>query len=124
MHGKTLAFAAVAAFILTGCVARNGFGGSGGTGGFGGSGGTGSFGVSAGSNKVGLALARNACVRDVRRRGQVRVRVLSSRNFGKGPAYARVILKSRRHGMTVNTNRWSCRFSYARRKTRTTRIRQ
>lgn len=125
MSRKILMLGAVAALLLAGCVNNGDFGGSGGTGGsgaFGGSGGSGGFGGSGGSSDAGLSLARDACVRDVRNRGQVRVRVVSSKNVGSGPAYAQVTLESRRDASSVNVNRWSCRFSYTTGEPTTTRI--
>lgn len=125
MSGKILAIAAVSALMLAGCVESNEFGGSGGTGGsggFGGSGGSGGFGGSGGSNEAGLSLARDMCIRDVRNRGQVQVRVLSSKNVGSGPAYGQVTLESRRDKASNKTSRWSCRFSYTTGKPTTTRI--
>jgi hypothetical protein len=122
MPWKTLAVAAVSSLLLVGCVDGEDFGGSGGTSGFGGSGGSGGFGGSGGSNDTGLSLARDVCVRDVRDRGQSQVRIVSSKNVGSGPAYAQVTLESRRSGMSVNTNRWSCRFSYSTGRPTTTQI--
>lgn len=122
MSGKILALAAASALMLAGCMDSNEFGGSGGTGGSGGFGGSGGSSEFCGSNEAGLSLARDVCIRDVRNRGQVQVRVLSARNFGSGPAYAQVTLESRLDTSSNKTNRWSCRFSYNSGKPATTRI--